>query len=295
MDVLALQVRRYRALARDRAISQQSLENTVASYAQAKARVDRAEAELESARINLAYTRIKAPISGRIGASAVTAGALVTANQASALATIQHLDQVYIDMTQPVVAALKLRREMALGTVASAGRQANRVRLTLEDGSPYVSFGEGGKTSGIEGELLFSESIVNESTATVSLRAVFANPDHVLLPGMYVTAHIETGTLQNAVLIPQRCVLSSSMGEHFVFVLKKDGDDGHYLVERRPVVLRRGIGSQWLLEKGLAQGDLVVVDGLQKVSDGSRVLAEERMDAQGVTPSQPRPNVTQEK
>ena len=273
---LALLEKRYRALVKTSSVSQQDLDNAISSHRQARARVDKAKAELETAAINLAYTQIKASVSGRIGASSVTPGALVTANQSAALATIQQVDRVYVDMTQSSADLIRLRRNLAQGKISS-GNHIAKVRLTLEDGSPYIPVGvspEDGSEQWIEGDLLFSEILVGETTGSVTLRAIFGNPDRLLLPGMYVTAHLTEGTLEKAVTIPQRAVLSSGEGEHFVFVLEKTSpDDKTFRAVRRPIELERSLGNRWIVRKGVSAGERLVVEGLQKISQGKTVHA----------------------
>lgn len=272
---LALLEKRYRALIRTKSVSQQDLDNAISDHRQARARVDKAKAELETAAINLSYTKITAPVSGRIGASSVTPGALVTANQPQALATIQQIDRVYVDLHQSSVDAIRLRRHLARGTVSSSGERG--IRLTLEDGSPYTRIEdvhEGAPPQWIEGDLLFSEILVGETTGSVTLRALFSNPDGLLLPGMYVTATVVEGLRQRAVLIPQRCVLSSGEGRHFVFVLEKASPEQEaFQVARRFIEMERGVGNRGLVRKGLSAGDRVVLEGLQKIMPGERVNA----------------------
>ena len=271
---LALLEKRYRGLVKTNAVSRQDLDNAVSEHGQARARIARARAELEAAAINLAYTQIKAPVSGRIGASAVTPGALVTANQPAPLAVIRQTDRVYVDITQSSTDTIRLRRAMAQGKMSPNGGAA-KVRLTLEDGSPYTPVADNhtdGEPAWILGDLLFSEISVGQTTGSVSLRSVFSNPDGLLLPGMYVTATIEEGALDNAVLIPQRSVLSTGSGGHMVFVLNKDkAGNGLYRVERREVALLRTYGNRWIIKSGLAAGELLVVEGLQKAMPGELV------------------------
>lgn len=271
---LALLEQRYRNLVKTNAVSRQDLDNAVSEHGQARARIARATAELEAAAINLAYTRIQAPVSGRIGASAVTPGALVTANQPAALAVIQQTGRVYVDITQSSADTIRLRRAMAQGKMSPNGSAA-KVRLTLEDGSPYTPVADAntdGEPAWILGDLLFSEISVGQTTGSVSLRSVFDNPDGLLLPGMYVTATIEEGALDNAVLIPQSSVLSNGSGGHMVFVLSRD-DSGNdfFRVERREVTLLRTYGNRWIIKSGLAAGDCFIVEGLQKAVPGELV------------------------
>lgn len=282
VEALALLEKRYRNLVKVNAVSQQDLDNAISEHGQARARIARGKAELDTAAINLDYTQIKAPISGRIGASSVTPGALVTANQSAALAVIQQTDSVYVDITQSSASTIRLRRAMAQGNMSPNG-SATKVRLTLEDGSSYTSVTHNHLNDGPEwilGDLLFSEISVGQTTGSVSLRSVFKNPDGLLLPGMYVTATIEEGALDNAVLIPQGSVLSNGASGRMVFVLQKDNSGEElYRVERREVTLLRTYGNRWIIKSGLVQGDLLVVEGLQKALPGELV--------KGVMSSQP--------
>ena len=268
---LALLEKRQRRLLPGLSISRQDLDNTISQHGQALARVSKAQADLENAAINLSYTEIKAPVSGRIGAATITIGALVTANQPSALAVIRQIDRVYIDMTQSSADIIRLRRAIAQ-RMMSVSRDTTKVRLKLEDGSPYTTITQVHSESSphwIQGELLFSEVFVEQSTGNVKLRAVIDNPDGLLLPGMYVTAIIEEGTINNAMLIPQRSVMANNMGGHAVFLRQKDDDT--FRVIRREVTLDRAIGNRWLIKDGLKEGDLLVVDGLQKAVPGMPV------------------------
>lgn len=268
---LALQEKRYRRLIVTKSISRQELDNAIAEHAQARARIARAKAELETAAINLAYTQIKATVSGRIGASSVTVGALVTANQSSALAVIHQTDRVYVDITQSSTDNIRLRRAMAQGQMASNGTA--KVRLTLEDGSPYTAITQtDGEPEWIQGVLLFSEISVGQSTGSLTLRAVFSNPDGLLLPGMYVKAVIEEGTVDSAILIPQRIPFANNISGHSVYVLQEtEAQDGLFRVERRDVRLERAFGNRWIVSSGLKPGDRLILEGLQKVAPGDLV------------------------
>ncbi len=281
LTALALREKRQQKLAQAKAISLQDLDNTVSEHGQAVAQVAKAKAELESAAVNLAYTLIKAPISGRIGASAVTPGALVTANQAEPLATIQQTDRMYVDITQSSAELIALRRALAQGNMAAGDKVA--VRLRLEDGSPYTRLGDAnkeGEVSWLLGNLLFSDISVSPSTGSVTLRAVFDNPDALLLPGMYVTATIEEGILEQAILIPQASVMAGGESGHSVFVLKElAGEPGLFEVERRSIRLSRPYGRRWIVSEGLKAGEMVVVEGLQKVGPGDKALAEPQAES----------------
>lgn len=275
---------RTRTLASANAVSQQSLEDSTADNGRAKARVARAKAALETADINLAYSRIKAPVSGRIGRSTVTQGALVNANQPAPLAVIQQIDRVYVDMTQSRADMLRLRR-LASQLGSSWGKNAaTRAKLTLEDGSPYVITSEssGSQPQWVLGDLLFSEISVTQTTGSVNLRAIFPNPEGLLLPGMYVRVSIEEGVIENALLVPQRAVLAGTSGGHFVLTLKKidsPKDSKHademFAVVKKDVVLDRSYGGYWLIKSGLESGELVVVEGLQKALPIEKVRGEQ--------------------
>ncbi len=240
-------------LIKTKMISQQDYDNLQAAYHQAQADLAAAEAAADTARINLDYAHIPAPISGRIGKSSVTAGALVVANQPELLATIQHLDEVYVDVTQSSSEWLQLQRELAAGGQGDGSRD---VRIVLEDGSVYPS----------PGKLQFSEVTVQPGTGSFLLRVLVPNPDNLLLPGTYVRATISEGVLKNALLAPQRGITRDPRGNATAMVVGKDGK-----VEMRNVVTARAVGDQWLVTSGLAAGDRVIVEGLQKIGPGAPV------------------------
>ena len=242
---------RYKLLVNDKAVSQQA-------YDEARAASLQADAALEQARINLRYTKVMAPISGRIGRSAVTEGALVSNGQAGAMATIQQLDPIYVDVTQSSKELLRLRRDLAEGRLQKASDSAAKVALKLEDGSRYAH----------EGTLEFSEVAVDESTGSVTLRAVFPNPDHLLLPGMFVHAELLSGVKQNAILAPQQGVTRNQRGEPTAMVVGADNK-----VEQRVLKADRTAGSAWLVEDGLKEGDRLITEGLQFVQPGAEVKA----------------------
>lgn len=246
---------RYKGLSNSKAISQQDFDDAVATLAQAKASVASAKADLETARINLAYTDIKAPIAGRIGKSSITVGALVTANQSDALATIRQIDPIYVDVTQSSLNFLKFRRAIAEGRLSSRGTTVP-VRLILEDGRSYD----------LPGKLGFAEVKVDESTGTFTLRAEFPNPDRLLLPGMYVRAVLEEGIAANNFLLPQRAVTRNAKGEAIALFVGKDDK-----VEQRVLQVRRGVGSNWLVDVDIADGDRLVIEGSQKARAGQAV------------------------
>jgi membrane fusion protein, multidrug efflux system len=213
-------------------------------------------AAVETAQINLSYTKVFAPISGRIGHSTVTPGALVTANQATALATITQLDPIYVDVSQSAATLLRLNRELAAGELENGGDGAAKVTLKLEDGSTYP----------LPGKLQFTEVNVNEGTGTIMLRAIFPNPQHLLLPGMYVHAALVEGVNRNGMLVPQQAVSRNTHGDATVLVVG-EGDKA----ELRVVETGPAIDDQWVIAAGLQPGERVIVDGLQNVRPGAAV------------------------
>jgi membrane fusion protein (multidrug efflux system) len=224
----------------------------------AEADIAAAEAALAAARINLARTGVTAPISGRIGRSAVTTGALVTANQATALATIQQLDPVYVDVTESSANILRLRQRLASGRLSRGDAGQAAVQLVLENGEPYPQ----------PGVLKFSDVTVQPGTGSVTLRTLFPNPEQLLLPGMFVRAVVQEGVSENAILVPQRAVSRNQKGEPVAMVVGA-GDK----VEARPLKLDRALKDQWLVLDGLAAGDRVVLEGLQRIRPGVAVKA----------------------
>ncbi len=253
------QADRYQALKGSNAISKADYDTTMATQAQALADIASAKAGVETAQINLTYTKVLAPISGRTGRS-ITEGALVTANQSTALVTIQQLDPIYVDIPQSTVLITRLRREVASGQIKSVGDEEAPITLSLEDGSPYEQ----------SGTLQFSEVTVDQSTGSVILRAVFPNPKAFLLPGMFVTAHIEEGVADQGILVPQQGVMRDPRGQASVFLVGP-GDK----VELRNIKTDRAIGDKWLVSSGLAAGDRVIIRGLQKVAPGAAVVPQE--------------------
>ena len=247
------------------AVSEQDDENAAAALQQAEADVAAARAAEQSARVILGYARITAPISGRIGRSSVTQGALVTANQQAPLAVIQQLDPIYVDLTQSSAEWLELQKAVDAGRLR---RDSNLpVTVVLEDGTEYSH----------DGRLEFREVSVDPTTGSFALRVVVPNPDHLLLPGMYVRAVVRTGVRQDAVLAPQQGILRDPRGNTNAMVVGKDGT-----VEARPVRVSQAIGDQWLVEDGLSAGDQVIIEGLQKIRPGVPVKATEA----GATPPQ---------
>jgi membrane fusion protein (multidrug efflux system) len=251
-------VERLRELVEVRAVGQQDVDDAEAARLQAEAGIAAARAAVASARIHLGYTPIRAPISGRTGKSTVTVGALVTAYQPNPLVVIQQLDPIYVDVTQSAAELLRLRRVVASGDLTIDGESASRVRLLLEDGSPYPH----------EGTLEFRDVTVDPATGAVSLRMVFPNPDHLLLPGMFVRAVVEEGVDEDAILAPQQGVTRDPRGNAVALVVDAEGK-----VEERRLVLGRALGDRWLVTAGLAGGDRLIVDGLQRVRPGVAVSA----------------------
>ncbi|WP_371869745.1 efflux RND transporter periplasmic adaptor subunit [Duganella flavida] len=246
-------VARYKELFAIEGVSRQDYDDAVAAHEQAKADVEAATAALEQAKINLDYTHVDAPISGRISRSAVTPGALVTASQTTALTTVQQLDPIYVDLTQTSEDMLRLKREIENGGLKKNGGQA-KVTLLLSDGTKYEQ----------EGKLQFSDVTVDPGTGNVTLRALFPNPKHDLLPGMFVRAVIESGVNEHAIAVPQQGVTRNAKGEATALVLNKEGK-----VEQRTLVTTSTLGAKWLVKSGLNEGDLLIVEGVQKVKPGA--------------------------
>lgn len=249
---------RYKKLIESATISHQDYDDVVATAREARADIESAAASVEQARINLAYTKVFAPISGRIGRSSVTPGALVTANQATALATVQQLNPIYVDIVQPSTAILGLKEDLASGRLKRSADGQAEVHLQLENGKPYP----------LAGKLQFSEVSVDKGTGSVTLRAVFPNPDGLLLPGMFVHAQLQEGVRENALLVPQRGVTRDSNGQALALVVGPQDT-----VEQRNVTIERSVGKYWLINEGLKAGDRVIVDGVQNVKPGSTVKA----------------------
>lgn len=252
-ELARLNAARAAALAETDAVSRQEYESAVATHQQAQAEILAAEAAVARAEVTLGYTRVTSPIAGRIGKSSVTEGALVTANQAGALATVQQLDPIYVDVTQSSREWLELRRELDAGTLA---RTETPVTIMLEDGTRYAH----------PGKLEFTEVAVDPATGVIALRITVPNPDHLLLPGMYVRAIIGTAVREQAVLVPQQGIARDPRGNTTAMVVSTEGK-----AELRPVHVSRTIGDQWLVESGLAAGDRVIVQGLQKIGPGMPV------------------------
>ncbi|MDY0956271.1 efflux RND transporter periplasmic adaptor subunit [Stenotrophomonas rhizophila] len=240
---------RYERLNESQAISHQDWDDARSEYLQAKATA-------ESARIDLGYTRITAPITGRVGRSSLTQGALLTANQANPLVAVQQLDPIYVDIVQPSTAILRLKEELAAGRLKSAGDGQVVVDLSLENGRAYVH----------QGRLQFSEVSVDEGTGAVTLRAVFPNPDGLLLPGMFVRASLTEGVREGGILVPQRAVSRDNEGKATALVVGSDNK-----LVQRSIVVDRALGSDWLVTEGLKPGERLVVDGGQRAKPGDAV------------------------
>ncbi|MDR1947436.1 MAG: efflux RND transporter periplasmic adaptor subunit [Desulfovibrio sp.] len=269
----ALLAGRYREATRTHAVSRQDLDNAAAAHARAVARTAAAEAELEAAAIDLRHTAVTSPISGRIGWSSVTPGALVTGDQPDALATVQQLDPIYVDVAQSSAELLRLRKALASGLLTSGGPDATRVLLTLEDSSLYRNARSDPPGEPVAGLLKFSEVTVEESTGVVTIRAVFPNPDGVLLPGMYVRAVIEEGVNDKALLIPKASVTRNNRGQPTVYILsrRESGSPDLYDVRTVVPVVDRVMGDHYLVTAGPAAGDLIVLKGTALIRSGKPV------------------------
>ena len=265
LPALRFRAERYSGLVEIHAVGQQDYDDAKAALRQAeatvesrKASVEVNQAAVESSRINLSYTPIKAPISGRIGKSTITVGALATAYQPSPLAVVQQLDPIYVDVVQSNADLLRLRNSLDSGRLKRNGPLQNKVKLLLEDGTAYP----------INGSLQFRDVTVDPTTGSITLRLVFANPKEVLLPGVFVRAVVEEGVREQAVLVPQQAVSRDAKGNPIAWVVGQDDK-----VERRALELERAIGNNWLVTRGLAAEDRVIVEGFAKVRVGTQVKA----------------------
>ncbi|THF64623.1 efflux RND transporter periplasmic adaptor subunit [Pseudothauera nasutitermitis] len=255
-DVARLTAERYAGLINIQAVSKQANDEAQAAFKLAEADVASARAALDKARVDLAFTKVAAPIAGRAGRSSVTPGALVTANQADALVTIQKLDPIYVDLTQSSTELLKLRRDLADGRVSTETADSVPVRLLLEDGSEYTT----------PGHLEFSEVSVDPGTGSVTLRTVFPNPNGELLPGMYVRARIEHGSSNDVILVPHAALSRDPKGNALVMVVNAENK-----VEARTVEVERALEDRWVVRAGLKDGERVIIEGLQRVRAGAVV------------------------
>ena len=256
LNALRVKQGRYQQLVGSNAISKQEYDDILAQVKLAEADVAATKASVQNAQINLEYSVVRAPISGQSSRSSVTAGALVTANQADPLVTVQQLDPIYVDINQSSAELLKLRQQLRQGKLDQSNN--TQVKLRLEDGSEYA----------LEGKLAFSDASVDPSTGTVTLRAVFPNPNHLLLPGMFANAKIVQGVIPNAYLIPQAAVTRTPTGQATLFVTNEKG-----VVETRLVTTAGIQGQNWIITEGLQIGDRVIVDGVAKVKEGAQVQA----------------------
>ncbi|ALP63882.1 efflux RND transporter periplasmic adaptor subunit [Paraburkholderia caribensis] len=252
------QANRYKVLVAANAVSKQDYDNAVASEGQAAADVAAGKAAVDTAQINLGYTDVVSPVTGQVGISQVTPGAYVQASQATLMSTVQQLDPVYVDVTQSSLAGLKLRREIQQGRLKTTGPDAAKVELVLEDGRVYSE----------KGKLQFTDVTVDQATGSVTIRAIFQNKDHVLLPGMFVRARIEEGVNENALLVPQIGVTHDQKGQPTALVLNKEDK-----VELRTLQATATYGQYWVVEGGLNAGDRVIVNGVDKVRPGATAKA----------------------
>lgn len=255
-STIQLKAARLKELLAERAVSQQDYDDAAAALKQVQADMQYGKATVETAGINLKHTTITAPISGRIGRSAVTEGALVASHQPLPLATIQQMDPMFVDVTQSTTEILRLRRQLQEGRIEHSLKHLDGVRLLLEDGSEYP----------FKGRLQFQDVTVDPTTGSVVLRMVFPNPKDILLPGMFVRTIIQEGIRKNAILVPQQAVSRDPKGNPLALIADKDGK-----VQQRQLTLDRAIGDAWLVSSGLAAGERVIVEGLQKVRPGINV------------------------
>ena len=256
LPAIRARVDRYQELLTEKAVSQQEYDDAEAALKQTEAEIRFAHAAVETARINLNYTRITAPISGRIGRSNITDGALVGAYQAMALTTIQQLDPIYVDVTQSTTDLLRLRRNLESGRLQQKAGGQKKVRILLEDGTSYAQ----------EGTLQFRDVSVDPTTGSVILRAIVPNPDGFLLPGMFVRALLQEGVSEKAILLPQQAVSRDPKGNPLVLIV-----DDENKVGQRILTIDRAVGDQWLVTSGIGVGERVIIEGIQKVRPGAVV------------------------
>ncbi|MFA5100890.1 MAG: efflux RND transporter periplasmic adaptor subunit [Candidatus Omnitrophota bacterium] len=264
-----LREERFKKLVESKAVGQQDYDNALAARLQAEAQVHASKAALEAARLNLAYTPIKAPISGRIGRSSMTEGAMVTAYQPMALATIQQLDPIFIDVPQSTSELLTLQQRASRGKLIADQTGLDKVTVIREDGSVYP----------LEGTLEFRDITVNQTTGSVILRIVVPNPDGLLLPGMFVRAVVKEGVIEDAILVAQPGVSRNPKGDPYVWVVTDEGK-----ADMRMITVERAVGDKWLVSAGLVAGDRVIVEGVQRLRPGAPVTpveAEYQKDSSG--------------
>lgn len=262
---------RYQELIVHKAVSQQELDDVSAALKQAEAEVNYWKATVESARINLGYTKVTAPISGRIGKSNVTEGALVTASQPMALTTIQQIDPVYVDIPQSTTELRDLQRRLEEGRIRHEGKDQGKIKLAFEDGTIYPQ----------DGTMQFRDITVDPTTGSVIIRAIFPNKEARLLPGMFVRAIVKEGVNKNAILVPQEAVSRDPKGNPYVLIVDKEGK-----AQARPIVLDRAIGNRWLVQRGISIGDQVITEGIQRVRPGVpvRISAPTEAGPKGAVP-----------
>jgi membrane fusion protein (multidrug efflux system) len=272
LSSVQLRADRYSGLLADKVVSQQDYDDAMAALEQARADIEYWKTRVEAARINLGYTRVTAPISGRIGRSSVTEGALVTAYQPMSLATIQQLDPIYVDVTQSTAELLRLRRRLDTGRLSADGDNHNKVRLVLEDGTSYSH----------EGMLQFRDVTVDPATGSCTLRIVVPNPEHLLLPGMFVRAMVQEGIAEDAILVPQQGVTRDTKGEPIALIVD-DADT----VQQRSLTLDRAIGDKWLVTSGLSAGERLIVEGMLNVrpGDAAKVVSANTQDVPETNPA----------
>jgi membrane fusion protein (multidrug efflux system) len=256
LNSLKIKLNRYKQLVSSNAVSKQDYDDLLGQVNVAQAQVDAAKAQVRNSEVDLGYSTIRAPISGQTGRSSVTAGALVTAGQADALVTIQQLNPIYVDINQSSTELLRLRQQLSKGTLDQSNNTT--VKLKLEDGSIYP----------IEGKLAFSDASVDQTTGSVTLRAVFQNPNQLLLPGMFANAQVVQGVIPNAYLIPQAAVTRTPTGQATVFIANDKN-----VVETRNIQTAGVQGQNWIVTEGLKVGDKVIVEGVAKVKEGQQVNA----------------------
>lgn len=256
LSALKTKLNRYQQLVSSNAVAKQEYDDLVGQVRVADAQVAAARAQVKNAEVDLGYSTIRSPISGQTNRSTVTAGALVTANQADPLVTIQRLDPIYVDINQSSTELLRLRQQLSKGSLDSSNN--TRVKLKLEDGSYYP----------IEGRLAFSDASVNTETGTVTIRAVFPNPNHLLLPGMFANAQIVQGVIPNAILVPQAAITRTPTGQAMAMIVDAKG-----AIESRPVTTVGVQGQDWIVTEGIKTGEKIVVDGVAKVKPGQTVSA----------------------
>lgn len=256
LSTLRTKLNRYQQLVSSNAVAKQDYDDLVGQVNVAEAQVAAARAQVKNAEVDLGYSTIRSPISGQTNRSTVTAGALVTANQTEPLVTIQRLDPIYVDINQSSSELLRLRQQLSKGSLDSSNN--TRVKLKLEDGSDYP----------IEGRLAFSDASVNPDTGTVTIRAVFPNPNHLLLPGMFANAQIVQGVIPNAMLVPQIAVTRTPTGQAIAMIVNDKG-----VVEARQITTVGIQGQDWIVTEGLKTGEKVIVDGIAKVKAEQKVVA----------------------